>query len=72
MKIYINDCQANFINWWAEVSVVWDGPQVIVTGLQWQLVNIGLGNDVVLLGNKPLSKPTLTLLAMLPFRFTVS
>ena len=50
---------SSFSNWWLK-HLLWNCPQLIVTGPHWWWVNIGSGNGLVLSCNKPLSEPVLT------------
>ena len=49
-----------FVNDGRVMNLLWNCPQVIVTGPHWWKVNIGSGNGLVPSGNKPLPEPMLT------------
>ena len=59
MKFYIFNFQTDFSDWWLR-HLLWNCPNMNVTGLHWWSVNIGSGNGLVLSGNKPLPEPMLT------------
>ena len=42
------------------MDLLLNGPQMNAPGLYWWEINIGLGNRLVPLGNKPLLEPMLT------------
>ena len=49
----------NFSGWWLR-HLLWNCPNINVTGLHWSPGNIGSGNGLVPSGNKPLPEPMLT------------
>ena len=49
----------DFSDWWLR-HLLWNCPNMNVTGLHWWSVNIDLGSGMVLSGNKPLPEPMLT------------
>ena len=51
--------QTAFSDWWLR-HLLWNCPNMNVTGLCWWSVNIGSGNGLVPSGNKPLPEPMLT------------
>ena len=58
-KVWICNFQTNFRDWWLRHHL-WNCSDMNVTGLHWWSVNIGSGNGLVPLGNKPLPEPMLT------------
>ena len=46
MEFWISDFQANFSDWWLRY-LLWNWPQMNVTGPYWWLVNIGSGNGLL-------------------------
>ena len=59
LKFYISNFQMDFSDWWLR-HLLWNCPNMNVTGLHWWSVNIGWGNGWVPSGNKPLPEPMLT------------
>ena len=49
----------DFNDWWLR-HLLWNCPNLNVTGLYWWSVNFGSGNGLVPSGNKPLPEPMLT------------
>ena len=49
----------DFSDWWLR-HLLWNFPNLNVTGLHWWSVNIGSSNGLVPSGNKPLPEPMLT------------
>ena len=47
-------------NHWRLRHLLWNCPNMNVTGLHWWSANISSGNGLVLSGNKPLPEPMLT------------
>ena len=54
-------------DWWSR-HLLWNCPNMNVTGLQWWSVNIGSGNGLVPSGNKPLHAPMLTQISVAIWR----
>ena len=48
----------DFGDWWLR-HLLWNCPDMNITGLHWWSVNIGSGNGLVPSGNKPLPEPML-------------
>ena len=48
--------QTDFSDWWLR-HLLWNCPNMNVTGLHWWSVNIGSGNGLVQSGNKPSPGP---------------
>ena len=59
MKFWICNFQTDFSDWWLR-HLLWNCPNMNVTGLHWWSVSIGSGNGLVPSGNKPLPEPMLT------------
>ena len=59
--------QMDFSDWWLR-HLLWNCPNMNVTGLHWWSVNIGSGSGLVPSGNKPLPEPMLT--QILPYGVT--
>ena len=60
MQLQISKFQANFCDWW----LLWNCPQMNITGPYWWQVNICSGNGLVPPGNKPLPEPKLTMISV--------
>ena len=54
----LSNFRSNFSDWHLRY-LLWNCPQIILTGPYWWKVNIGSGNGLVLPGNKPLHEPML-------------
>ena len=67
MKFWICNFQMDFSDWWLR-HLLWNCPNMIVTGLHWWSVNIGSGNGLVPSGNKPLPEPMLTQISVAIWR----
>ena len=72
-KIYFNSLAPGKFEWnfryvifqmdfsdWRLRHLLWNCPNIHVTGLHWWSVNVGSGNGLVPSGNKPLPEPMLT------------
>ena len=59
MKFKICNFQTDFSDCWLR-NLLWNCPNMNVTGLNWWSVNIGSGNGLVPSGNKPWPEPMLT------------
>ena len=55
----MSNFQAKFRDRWLR-HLLWNCPNMKVTGLHWWSVNVGSGNGLVPSGNKPLPEPMLT------------
>ena len=67
MKFWIYNFQTDFSDWCLR-HLLWNWPNMNVTGLHWLSVNIGLGNGLVPSGNKPLPEPMLTQISVAIWR----
>ena len=63
--VSFNSCnfQMDFSGWWLR-HLLWNCPNINVTGLHGWSVSIGSGNGLVPSGNKPLPEPMLTQIAV--------
>ena len=59
--------QMDFSDWWLR-HLLWNCPNMNVTGLHWWSVNIGSGNGLVPSGNKPVPEPMLTQIYVVTWR----
>ena len=59
MTFYIYNLQTDFSHWRFR-HLLWNCPNMNVTGLQWWSVDIGSGDGLVPSGNKPSPEPMLT------------
>ena len=65
--IYMSGFQAIVSDWWP-MYLLWNCPQVNVTGPHQKKVNIGSGNGLVPSGNKPLPEPMVPQIAVTIWR----
>ena len=65
-NIHINSL-ADFSDWWLR-HLLWNCPNMNVSGPHWWSVNIGSGNGLVPSGNKPLPEPMLTQISVTIWR----
>ena len=64
---HLDKFQTDFSNWWLR-HLLWNCPNMNVTGLHWWSVNIVSDNGLVPSGNKPLSEPRLTQISVAIWR----
>ena len=58
----------DFSDWWLR-HLLWNCPDMYVTGLHWWSVDIGSGNGLMPSGNKSLPEPMLTQISVTIWRY---